>query len=67
MGFFCKKSGPFLNTGHRVHYVQYQYFFFYILLIWGGGCVRTQRTPPPLPTGLFIRHRNQKSETDICD
>ena len=21
-------------------------FLFYILLIWGGGCVRTQRPPP---------------------
>jgi len=27
------------------------YFLFYILLIWGGGCVRIQRTP--LPTGLM--------------
>jgi len=35
-----------------VHYVQHQYFLFYIFLIWGGGCVHTQRTP--LPTGLVM-------------
>ena len=48
MGFFVKK---WAFPQRRVHYVQYQYFLFYILLIWGRGCVRTQRTP--LPTGLL--------------
>jgi len=54
MGVFCRKVGnvffvkKWTFPQQTVHYVQYQYFFlfFYILLI-TGGCVRTQRTPPP--------------------
>jgi len=43
----------------RVHYVQYQYFFILHFTYLGGGCVRTQRTPP-LPTGL--RRRKERKE-----
>ena len=50
-GVFGKKTWTFPQR--RVHYVQYRYFLFYILLIWRGGCVRIQRTPP-LPTGLVM-------------
>jgi len=50
MGVFCKQW----TFPRRVHCAQYQYFLFYILLIWGGGCIRTQRTPPLLPTGLAL-------------
>ena len=42
--FFCKKWTFHQRT---VHCVQYQNFLFYILLFFWGGCVRTQRTPPP--------------------
>ena len=47
--FFCKKMD---FPQRRVHYVQYQYFFILHFTYWGGGCVRTQRTP--LPTGLAL-------------
>ena len=39
--FFCKK---WTFPQRTVRYVQYQHFLFYILLIWGSGCVGTQRT-----------------------
>ena len=48
-GFFVK-NGPFLNA-----VVQYQHLLFYILLIWGGGCVRTQRAPAYGPRLTFRR------------
>jgi len=71
--FFVKKSGKWGGvffvkkwtfSQHRVRYVQYRYFLFYILLIWGAAYAPNAR---PLLPGLFIRHRNQKSETDFCD
>jgi len=42
---FVKKSGPYPHKMKR-NGIKLS-FLFYILLIWGGGCVRTQRTPPP--------------------
>ena len=44
--FFVTKKWTFPQR--RVHYVQYQHFLLYILLIWGGGYVHPQRTPPPV-------------------
>jgi len=41
-GCFVKK---WTFPRRRVHYVQCQYFYFTFYLF--GGCVRTQRTPPP--------------------
>jgi len=43
------KSGPFLNAGCVMYSISI--FLFYILLIWGAGCVGTQRTS--LSTGLM--------------
>jgi len=57
-GVFCKKvenwgllfvkGGPFLNAGCIMYGISIFYFTFYLF---GGGCVRTRRTPP-LRTGL---------------
>jgi len=48
-GRFFVKSGPFLNAGCVMYSISI--FLFYILLIWGSGCVGTQRTS--LSTGLM--------------
>ena len=42
------KSGPFLNAGCIMDSISIFILHFANL----GGCVRTQRNPPPLPTGL---------------
>jgi len=57
-GVFFAKSGKLkLFFGkkwtfprRRVHYVQYQYFFNFTFYLY-GGCVRTQRNPPPAVYG----------------
>ena len=60
-GIFVKK---WTFPQRRVHYVQYQYFLFYILLIWGGGCVRTQRTPICL-RAWYIPHWDSETPRDV--
>jgi len=42
-GVFFIKSEPFLNAGCIMYSISIFYFTFYLF----GGCVRTQRTPPP--------------------